>query len=94
LLHYENHTRKYNPAWRDQFEIEKELLFTILSNTNFQIEHIGSTAVEGLGAKPIIDIMIGLEDFSFANNQIERLKDLDTTIFQNMKIECLIDDFL
>lgn len=38
---------------------ERELLGRIFSDTDFSIEHVGSTAVPGLGAKPIIDIMLG-----------------------------------
>ncbi|WP_333596920.1 GrpB family protein [Chryseobacterium flavum] len=53
---------KYNPDWRIQFEsIQNELNGTI-GFLNPQIEHIGSTSVEGLSAKPIIDIMIGVKD--------------------------------
>ncbi|NGM90403.1 GrpB family protein, partial [Parapusillimonas sp. SGNA-6] len=49
----------YNPIWKDQFEIIKQGLNEILSDLRVSIEHIGSTSVEGLSAKPIIDIMVG-----------------------------------
>ncbi|MGV2482374.1 UNVERIFIED_CONTAM: GrpB family protein, partial [Salmonella enterica subsp. enterica serovar Weltevreden] len=40
---------------------------------NPQIEHIGSTSVEGLSAKPIIDILIGLPDENDLNKTVEPL---------------------
>ncbi|MDQ0218737.1 GrpB-like predicted nucleotidyltransferase (UPF0157 family) [Peribacillus cavernae] len=48
----------YNPDWDVQFEIEKERISHVIGNEMIRIEHIGSTSVEGLGAKPIIDIML------------------------------------
>lgn len=63
----------YNPIWKQLFEQEKELLSTTLSGTDFTIEHIGSTSIENLDAKPVIDIMIGLTDFSKANDQVKKI---------------------
>lgn len=55
---------KYNPAWNEQFNQIKNELNTIVGFVNPQIEHIGSTAVCCLSAKPIIDILVGLQDES------------------------------
>lgn len=44
----------YNPDWPEKFNAEKERLLPILGNV--AIEHIGSTSVPGLAAKPTIDI--------------------------------------
>lgn len=46
---------KYNPAWKETFAQTKQLLSNSLDNHKPIIEHIGSTSVEGLSAKPIID---------------------------------------
>jgi GrpB-like predicted nucleotidyltransferase (UPF0157 family) len=54
----------YSPAWPGLFEEEKRLLETVVPAGVGVIEHVGSTSVPGLAAKPIIDIMIGLHDFS------------------------------
>ena len=52
----------YNPIWKANFDgIQNELL-TLLKPIRSRVDHIGSTAVEGLSAKPIIDILIGLEE--------------------------------
>ena len=58
------------------FENEKRFLHTALGEIPAQIEHIGSTAVTGLVAKPIIDIMVGLEDFSIADNVVPKIEAL------------------
>lgn len=49
---------EYNPNWPVQFLIERDILQTVLSKWLVgDIEHIGSTAVPGLAAKPVIDMM-------------------------------------
>ena len=45
-----------------KFMEHAEQLGAVLGNTAMQIEHIGSTSVPGLAAKPIIDILIVVED--------------------------------
>ncbi len=47
----------YNKEWPKQYESEKEKIVSILKDNCLAIFHIGSTAVPGLAAKPIIDIM-------------------------------------
>ncbi|WP_270087680.1 GrpB family protein [Sphingobacterium sp. SYP-B4668] len=52
----------YNPSWSTDFEAIKIALLDTIGAVDPVIEHIGSTAVEGLSAKPIIDILIGVRD--------------------------------
>jgi len=54
---------EYDPTWASEFEREKQLLLDVFGNKVVAIEHIGSTAVPGLPAKPIIDIEVGLRKF-------------------------------
>ena len=54
--------REYDPAWEEMFKTEEKLIRKILGNNCKAVHHIGSTAVEGLPAKPIIDIMPVVED--------------------------------
>jgi len=61
---------KYNPSWKNEFKKEYQLLMNSIKEPDIKIKHIGSTSIEGLAAKPIIDIMIGLKDFNTANNHI------------------------
>lgn len=67
---------EYRPEWQQMFEDEKRVLQTVLGDVSSQIEHIGSTAIDGLAAKPIIDIMVGLEDFSVADDLVPRVEAL------------------
>lgn len=51
---------EYNPQWVNLFNEEKELIKKALGNFPARIEHIGSTSVPGLGAKDIVDILLGV----------------------------------
>lgn len=66
----------YNPDWSREFEQEKEKLLEILGNKIISIEHIGSTSVKGLGAKPILDIMVGVNNLDEVDEFIEPLKEI------------------
>jgi len=62
----------YDPAWPELFRQEKEHLLSCLPNDLIRgIEHFGSTAVPGLAAKPIVDMLVetcrkGLSDIDVA----------------------------
>ncbi len=49
----------YSPAWPVRFAAERDALSRVFPPDAFTIEHIGSTAVPGLAAKPTVDILIG-----------------------------------
>src|SRR5687767_7469885 len=52
----------YDPAWPVQFDAEQQVLRRALAAWLVgPIEHIGSTAVPGLAAKPVIDILAAVE---------------------------------
>ena len=51
-----------HPQWARAFVEERARLADALSNVPCQIEHVGSSAVPGLPAKPIIDIAVGVSD--------------------------------
>ena len=67
---------EYRPEWLEMFEAEKSILQAALGETPAKIEHVGSTAVIGLAAKPIIDITIGLVDFSIADHVVPKIEAL------------------
>jgi len=48
--------KKYNPKYPKLFEKEKRKILKIIPKA--EVEHVGSTAIPGLGGKPIVDIMI------------------------------------
>lgn len=57
----------YNPEWPQIFLHEKTALHAALADWDISIEHIGSTAVPGLRAKPVIDILLGVKQLSEVN---------------------------
>lgn len=52
----------YDEKWKDDFEAIRDELNTVLGGLVIRIEHVGSTSVEGLPAKPIIDIDAVISD--------------------------------
>mgnify|MGYP001809793020 FL=1 len=52
----------YSASWNSQFDAIKNILDEVLQGIDYRIEHVGSTAVPGLAAKPIIDIDIVYKD--------------------------------
>ena len=65
-------------VWKAMFEDEKAKLISIFKDDTFIIEHVGSTAVKGLSAKPIVDIAIGLNSFDELNKYKEKLNEIYT----------------
>lgn len=54
---------EYDPAWPARFAAESDRLRSLLPpGTILRIEHFGSTAVPGLAAKPIIDILVSVDE--------------------------------
>ncbi|CRL13557.1 MULTISPECIES: GrpB family protein [Rhodobacterales] len=53
---------KYNNRWPLEFEIEAKRLRPIFASRLVSIHHVGSTAVEGLAAKPEIDVLVIVTD--------------------------------
>lgn len=54
----------YNPDWLLIFEKEKEIISRTLDPPLPPMEHIGSTSIPGMAAKPIIDILLGVDDLT------------------------------
>jgi GrpB-like predicted nucleotidyltransferase (UPF0157 family) len=66
----------YTPAWKQHFTIEYNRLIGAIGDYVKEIRHIGSTAVPGIYAKPIIDIMVGfhhIEDLEKCTNALVAL---------------------
>jgi GrpB-like predicted nucleotidyltransferase (UPF0157 family) len=55
---------EYDPVWPEAYERERAAIADALGGNLLAIEHVGSTAVPGLGAKPIVDVMVGLRELS------------------------------
>lgn len=66
----------YNDEWSKLFDEERELLSSRIKELIIAIEHVGSTSIEGLFAKPIIDIAIGVSSLDVIIELKEKVKDL------------------
>lgn len=61
----------YDPAWPRSFQQEKEHLLSCLPNDLIRrVEHFGSTAVPGLAAKPIVDMLVEVTDLEATRARI------------------------
>ncbi len=59
----------YDPAWPALFRKEKGIVEDILGDCCLAVYHIGSTAVHGLAAKPVIDIMAAVKDLGLIDGK-------------------------
>ena len=64
----------YDPRWPALYEEERDRILAVVGSLIIAIEHIGSTAVPGLGGKPIIDIMPAVRCLTDAEQCIESLE--------------------
>ncbi|WP_339434308.1 GrpB family protein [Pseudomonas sp. EA_65y_Pfl2_P78] len=71
--------------WGNAFIKEAQSIRNRLKHPLFFIEHVGSTSVPGLPAKPIIDILISVQNWSLSEGIVEVLRDLD----YQLREECL-----
>jgi GrpB-like predicted nucleotidyltransferase (UPF0157 family) len=62
-----------DPRWSEEFSKIKAMISGYIGDLIIKIEHVGSTSVPGLGAKPIIDIDVVIEDMTLLSAIIERL---------------------
>jgi GrpB-like predicted nucleotidyltransferase (UPF0157 family) len=60
----------YDPTWPEKFEHERARLGDTLGSLALTIEHVGSTAVPGLAAKPIIDMLVSVRSLAGARELI------------------------
>ncbi len=77
----------YSEQWKTDFETIKQHLLPAVKDIIIGIEHIGSTSVEGLSAKPIIDIDIVIKDYSVFDTVVEKLAALGYIYEGNLGIK-------
>ena len=63
-----------DPAWPATYEVEADRLRSVLGATIRRLEHVGSTSVPGLPAKPIIDILLVVDDSGDEGTYLPRLE--------------------
>lgn len=67
---------EYDPNWPKLFSREAVLIRNALCERALRIEHVGSTSVPSLVAKPIIDIMLAVADSANEQSYVPPLEDL------------------
>lgn len=58
----------YSNLWPQEFEKDRLRILALLGDKAKQIEHVGSTSIPGMAAKPIIDIAVAVEHFSIIDD--------------------------
>lgn len=64
----------YNKEWKSDFIAIRDELDAVLKDIVLKIEHVGSTSVEGLSAKPVIDIDVVIKDTTVLPDVISALQ--------------------
>ena len=86
---------EYDADWPNLFEREARRICSALGNKALQIEHVGSTSVPGLCAKPIIDMLLVVKDSADESSYVPVLEAADMCYrFENLtglSIVCLKD---
>tara|TARA_Y100000588_G_scaffold325617_1_gene359500 strand:- start:220 stop:783 length:564 start_codon:yes stop_codon:yes gene_type:complete len=77
----------YNPTWQTEFEKAKAFYTKLLAGLDVQIEHVGSTSVIGLHAKPILDIDLIVPDSTMSEKVVKCLETVGYVHQGNMGIE-------
>jgi GrpB-like predicted nucleotidyltransferase (UPF0157 family) len=65
--------RDYDSAWPELYAAQRDLICTATGDAFVEFEHIGSTAVPGLSAKPIIDMMVAVRNLGDTGGLLEKL---------------------
>jgi GrpB-like predicted nucleotidyltransferase (UPF0157 family) len=91
----------YNPEWKNEFQKIKEMITSCIGDLVICVEHIGSTAIEGLPSKPIIDIDVVMDSYEVFPSVKDRLSKIGFEHEGNLGVEgreafrrTFIDDFM
>lgn len=60
--------RNYSDLWAQEFEKDRNRILALLGDKVKRIEHVGSTSIPGMAAKPIIDIAVAVEHLSIIDD--------------------------
>lgn len=66
----------YNSNWQEMYKEESEKIKNILNDIIIDIYHIGSTAIPGIKAKPVIDILVGVKDIEAVDQYNHKMEEL------------------
>ena len=77
----------YNVQWKDDFEKIKSEIINAIGDLIIGVEHVGSTSVEGMSAKPCIDIDVIIKDYSNFDIIVSKLEVIGYIYEGNLGIE-------
>lgn len=66
----------HDPAWLEQFEEEGVVLLEALQDAARDIEHVGATSVPDLPARPVVDIMVGVDTLQSVSRHVVALQQI------------------
>ncbi len=66
----------HNPNWHNTYQLEAQKIINALGDNVVAVHHIGSTAIAGIYAKPIIDILVEVKDL-FCLDRLSSFQPLD-----------------
>ena len=70
LVTYTVRIDEYNIGWQEFYEKEKLYLHSLIGQYEIDIQHVGSTSINGCSAKPIIDIAIGIPSLTYGESLV------------------------
>ena len=73
---------EYNPDWVRQYEELKKIMSPIW-NKALAIKHIGSTSIQGMSAKPVIDVLVTIEKMEDFEKEVKQMTDLGFTCLKD-----------
>ncbi len=77
----------YDAKWKSDFENIRQEIENAIGDLIVGVEHVGSTSVDGLSAKPCIDIDVVIEDYSVFDDVIDKLESIGYIHEGNLGIE-------
>jgi GrpB-like predicted nucleotidyltransferase (UPF0157 family) len=77
----------HDPNWKAAFDTEARLVATALGDTEIELHHIGSTAIKGILAKPIIDLLGVVGDLKWIDQQTKQMESLGYEVMGQFGID-------
>jgi len=77
----------YDAKWKSDFENIRQEIENAIGDLIVVVEHVGSTSVDGLSAKPCIDIDVVIKDYSVFDDVVDKLKSIGYIHEGNLGIE-------
>lgn len=78
---------EYDPAWPSEFVRLRDRARAVLGDLAIAIEHVGSTAVPGLAAKDLVDMVVVVESDDDVKEAISRLEAIGYQARGNLGVE-------